>query len=74
MLLAGMRVIVPWISSNPLDLVSEEELRHPWSYRHMLCVCSLGGGELVHAEILCDGSTNEDELGQSCIWRKSKVR
>ena len=48
-LLSVMRVIMPLISSNPFDLVSEEKSRQPWMYRHMLCVCSLGSAELVHA-------------------------
>ena len=48
-LLPVMRVIMPLISSNPFDLVSEEKSRHAWMYRHMLCVYSLGGAELVHA-------------------------
>ena len=48
-LLPVMRVIMPLISSNPFDLVSEEKSRQPWMYRHMLCVYSLGGAELVHA-------------------------
>ena len=63
-LLSVMMVIMPLISSNPFDLVSEEKSRQRWMYRHTLCVCSLGGAELVHGRyILCDGSTNEDETG-----------
>ena len=55
---------MPLISSNPFDLVSEEESRQRCMYRHMLCVWSLGGAELVHARYpRCDGSTNEDEPG-----------
>ena len=32
-LLSVMRVIMPWISSNPFDLVSEEGSRQPSMYR-----------------------------------------
>ena len=44
-LLSVMRVIMPLISSNPFDLVSEGESRQRWMYRHMLCVWSFGGAE-----------------------------
>ena len=63
---------MPLISSNPFDLVSEEESRQRCMYRHMLCVWSLGGAKLVHARYpRCDGSTNEDEPGDVATMERS---
>ena len=44
-LLSVMRVIMPWISSNPFDLVSEEGSRQPSMYRHLLTECNLGDAD-----------------------------
>ena len=36
---------MPWISSNPFDLVSEEGSRQPSMYRHLLTECNLGDAD-----------------------------